>query len=64
MWVGSYEYTQITQTMEKGKSVPVWTDNGLLECDGDSYSINGKAVSNEEAKRFAEQALNAHRATL
>lgn len=44
-------------------SIPVWIDNGVLECDGDSYSINGKAVSSEEAQGFAKQALNQHRAS-
>lgn len=31
-------------------SIPVWTDHGIVECNGDSYSINGKSVSSEEVQ--------------
>lgn len=44
-------------------SIPVWTDKGVLECDGGSYWINGKAVSSDEAQVFAMQALNEHRSS-
>lgn len=44
-------------------SIPVWTDKGVLECDGGSYSISGKAVPSDEAQIFAMQTLNEHRSS-
>lgn len=57
---GHYSVTDYSSVIPT--SIPVWTDEGVIECHEGSYSIKGKLLSSGEAQTFAQRALNQHQA--
>lgn len=42
-------------------SLPVWTREGPILCDDHGYTVNGRALTEEQAKAYADSALEEHR---
>jgi hypothetical protein len=42
-------------------SIPVWTENGVVECSADKgFSVDGESITQEEAEHFATENIRKH----
>ncbi|WP_299496386.1 hypothetical protein [uncultured Shewanella sp.] len=56
---GHYRVTDYSNSM--AVSIPVWTDEGVIECDGDNYHINRRVISNQELNQYKSSAVMQNR---